>query len=73
MGSISVTEAVAISGLTPQHLRRLVKTAKVQGRQTGENGVWLVDEESLRNYLRQQRRPGPKPKGTVDSQVPNGT
>ncbi len=73
MALISITEAAKVSGLTPQHLRRLLRTAKVQGRQTCENGIWLIEEASLGEYLQQNRRPGRKPKPPIDIQVLNGT
>lgn len=57
---LSVTEASRLSGLTPQHLRRLVKEGKIDGRLAG--GVWLLDESSLKRYLAKPRRSGRPPK-----------
>lgn len=60
MADITVTEASAKCGLSPQHLRYLLKKGLVTGRKSG--GTWLLDEASLKRYLAHPRKPGPKPK-----------
>ena len=56
---ISVTEAARISGFTAGYVRRLVSTGQIEGVKLGRN--WLTTEEAIREYLKQERRPGPKP------------
>jgi excisionase family DNA binding protein len=56
---ISVTEASSRSGLSPAWVRRLVQRGEIEGVKVGRN--WLVSEAALRDYLQQDRRPGPKP------------
>jgi excisionase family DNA binding protein len=57
---ISVTEASRISGLTTSFIRRLLREGKIDGVKIGRN--WLTSKEAIREYLKQERRPGPKPK-----------
>ncbi len=57
---ISLQEAAALSGLTADHLRRLVREGQLWGKKLGRN--WITTEKSLRDYLAQDRRPGPKGK-----------
>ena len=58
---ISVTEAAALSGLTPSYLRRLLREQRLAGVKVGRD--WFTTEEALRAYLAQDRRPGPKTAG----------
>lgn len=51
MDVLSVREASQVSGFSPQHLRRLLREGKILGRLSG--GIWLVDEDSLKNYVSQ--------------------
>jgi excisionase family DNA binding protein len=53
MADITVTEASAKCGLSPQHLRYLVKKGLITGRKSG--GTWLLDEASLKRYLARPR------------------
>jgi excisionase family DNA binding protein len=57
---ISVTRASEISGLTTSYIRRLLREGRIEGVKIGRN--WLTTEETIREYLKQERRPGPKPK-----------
>ena len=57
---ISVTRAAEISGLTTGYIRRLLRNGEIEGVKVGRN--WLTTEETIRKYLDQERRPGPKPK-----------
>ena len=57
---ISVTEASQISGLTTGHLRKLLREGQIEGVKIGRN--WLTTEEAVQDYLKQEIRPGPKPK-----------
>ena len=56
---ISVTRAAEISGLTTSFIRRLLRDGRIEGVKIGRN--WLTTEEAIRQYLGQDRRPGPKP------------
>ena len=55
---ISLAEAAELSGMSQSHIRLLVRTGKILGKKIGRN--WVTTEESLRNYLATDRRPGPK-------------
>ncbi len=57
---ISVTEAAQLSGLTVSYIRRLLRNGQVEGTKVGH--TWLTSEAAIRDYLRQERHPGPKPK-----------
>jgi len=58
---ISLAEAADISGLSPGHLRLLVRRGVVWGRKLGRN--WVTTEEAVKEYVARGVRPGPKPKG----------
>ena len=60
---ITTYEASIKHGLSTSHLRRLLANGIIQGRQasiTSKSLVWLVEEKSLRRYLKKDRTPGPK-------------
>jgi len=57
---ISLQEAAEFSGLTPGHIRKLVREGQIEGVKIGRN--WLTTREALQEYLKQERRPGPKPR-----------
>jgi excisionase family DNA binding protein len=57
---ITVTEASRSSNLTPSYIRRLLRNGEIEGEKVGE--IWLTTEEALRDYLKRDRRPGPKPR-----------
>jgi excisionase family DNA binding protein len=57
---ISLAEASRVSGLSASHLRKLVREGQIKGIKVGWS--WLTTEEAVREYLKQERRPGPKPK-----------
>ncbi len=59
---ISLAEAAELCGLSSAHLRRLVREGKISGTKIGRN--WVTTEEAVREYLAQDRRPGPKPEGS---------
>ena len=59
-GLISVTEAARISGFTTSNVRKLITTGQIEGIKLGRN--WLTTEEAIREYLKTERRPGPKPR-----------
>jgi excisionase family DNA binding protein len=55
---ISLDEAAKLSGLTADHLRRLVRQGDLWGKKIGRN--WVTAEQAVREYLARDRRPGPK-------------
>ena len=55
---ITLEKAAKISGLSHDHLRRLAGQGKIWAKKIGRD--WVTTEQSLRNYLSQDRRPGPK-------------
>ena len=57
---VTLQEAVKLSGLSPNHLRRLVSEGDLWGRKLGRD--WFTTEKAVREYLARDRRPGPKPK-----------
>ncbi len=57
---ISLDQAARLSGLTADHLRRLVREGDLWGKKIGRN--WVTTEQAVREYLARDRRPGPKPK-----------
>jgi excisionase family DNA binding protein len=56
---ISLEQAARLSGLTADHLRRLVRQGDLWGKKIGRN--WVTAEQAVREYLARDRRPGPKP------------
>lgn len=59
---ITVSEAAKLSGYTPQHVRLLIRQGLINARRAG--GIWLVEASSLRSYLDNAPKPGPKPEQT---------
>ena len=61
---ITLREAAELSGLSPSHLRLLVSRGDIWGAKLGRN--WVTTAQAVREYLGQDRRPGPKPKEPRD-------
>lgn len=59
---ISLAEAAELCGLSPDHLRKLVRSGTVWGTKIARN--WVTTEVAVRSYLATERRPGPKPKAS---------
>ncbi len=59
---IPLSKAADISGLSPDHLRRLVRDGEMWGAKFGRN--WVTTVEAVRKYLARNRKPGPKPQGS---------
>ena len=57
---IPLSKAAEISGLSQDHLRRLVREGELWGTKIGRN--WVSTEKAVREYLARDRKPGPKPK-----------
>ncbi len=56
---ISTVAAAEKYQLTPSYVARLARTQVIRARKFGRD--WIIDEETLRNYTAQPRKPGPKP------------
>ena len=56
---ITLKQAAKISGLSHDHLRRLAGRGDLDAKKIGRD--WVTTERSVREYLAQDRRPGPKP------------
>lgn len=55
---LSTTEAMEQSGLSREHIQRLLRQKRVEGIKLGHD--WLVFEDSLKAFLAQPRKTGPK-------------
>ena len=55
---IPLSEASNICGLTSGHLNYLVRNNKLRGIKLGRN--WFTTREALENYLKTNRKSGPK-------------
>ena len=56
---ITTTEAAKISGYHIEHVRRLLREGQINARKWGKE--WMVDKNSLREYLEKEKKTGPKP------------
>jgi hypothetical protein len=54
---IGVTAAAVLTGLTPQHVRRLCRRGDLSADQT-PSGVWQIDESSAAGYARRRKDAG---------------
>ena len=57
---IPLAKAAEISSLSIDHLRRLAERGDIWAKKLGRN--WVTTEQSIQDYLIQDRRPGPKKK-----------
>jgi excisionase family DNA binding protein len=55
---LSTSEAMRMSGLSREHIQRLLRVGRLEGLKPGHD--WLVYEDSLKAFLAQPRKPGPK-------------
>jgi excisionase family DNA binding protein len=62
---ITVTQAAKLSGLSTGHIGRLLRDGIIPGTKPGHD--WLVKPSAVMEYLRQYRKPGPRPRGTSSS------
>ncbi len=66
------TEARKIAGFSRQHIQRLLRDKRIEGIKLAHD--WLVYEDSLKAYLAQPRKPGPKgPRNTSSKDSPEMT
>jgi excisionase family DNA binding protein len=64
---ITTKQAAKLLGLNQRHVSRLVKEGKLKGEPFGH--VYMVDENSVREYSENRPKPGPKPKATGNPQT----
>ena len=57
---ITVTQAAELAGLTSRHIRWLLQREIIAGIKPGHD--WLLKRSTVMDYLRQQRKPGPRPR-----------
>jgi excisionase family DNA binding protein len=62
---ITVAQAARRFGLSARHLSRLLHTGTIPGMKPGHD--WLVKPSAVMEYLRQQRKPGRKPRRAGES------
>jgi excisionase family DNA binding protein len=55
---ISLSTAAELSGLSPDHLRRLVREGELWGTRVSRN--WVTTAQAVKEYLARDRKPGPK-------------
>lgn len=67
---LTSAEASTISGLTRTHINDLFHRSILDAVRVGN--AWLVYEDSLRAYIAEPRKPGPKPRpnSISDSSMP---
>ena len=62
---LTTYEAHKRSGLTVGYIRQLLAKGKLKGRRaktTDATAVWLIESDSLKQFLSSVRKRGPKPK-----------
>ena len=57
---VTVAEASRQTGLSRRQLTRLLQMGVIAGRKPGRD--WLVRRSAVTTYLKEERKPGPKPK-----------
>jgi excisionase family DNA binding protein len=55
---VSVKEAAELSGYSPQYVRRIMRQGKVKAGKMGGIQEWLIDEQSLREYVKAMKSLG---------------
>jgi excisionase family DNA binding protein len=55
---LSTSEAAELSGLSREHIQRLLRQKLLEGMKLGHD--WLLFEDSLEAFLAQPRKTGPK-------------
>jgi excisionase family DNA binding protein len=55
---LSTAEASKVSGFDPTYIQRLLRQERIEGFRVG--AVWLVYEDSLKVFMAQPRKRGPK-------------
>jgi excisionase family DNA binding protein len=55
---LTVNEAAKLSGYHPEYIRQLIRDGKVNAKKFSI--VWMVDKESLLQYVKSQEKPPQK-------------
>ena len=58
---IPLNKAAELSGLSPSHIRTLIRDGEIWGDKLGGRN-WYTTEQAVREYLARGIKPGPKPK-----------
>ncbi len=56
---ISLREAAAIAGYTPDYMGQLIRSGKLPGKQVFANVAWMTTEEAVRSYVGQKKGRSP--------------
>ncbi len=56
---ISLREAAAIAGYTPDYMGQLIRSGKLPGKQVFANVAWMTTEEAVRSYVGQKKSKSP--------------
>jgi excisionase family DNA binding protein len=67
---ISTVAAAEKYKLTPSYIARLARRQTIRARKFGRD--WIIDEQALKEYLAQPRKPGPRP-NTMKKQEKSGS
>ncbi len=63
---LSTAEASAVAGVGREYIQRLLRSGRLEGIKLGHD--WLVYEDSLKAFIAQPRKPGPKTTRTKSEQ-----
>ena len=61
---ITVAQAAELAGLTTRHVRWLLQRGLLVGIKPGRD--WLLKRSTVMDYVRQARKPGPRPRDRAD-------
>lgn len=53
---ISLREAAAMSGYTPDYVGQLIRNGKLPGKQVFANVAWMTTEDAIRSYMQTKGR-----------------
>ena len=57
---LTTDQAAELSGLSPPHIRYLLRNGKMRGKKFGRD--WVTTQSAIEEYLATNPRPGRKPK-----------
>lgn len=64
---ISLREAAAMSGYTPDYVGQLIRSGKLPGKQVFANVAWMTTEDAIREYMDKKRGSSLPTKGAVSA------
>lgn len=62
--SLTTWEVAEKYRLSPSYIRLLLSKKAIKGRQAplhAKRYIWLIDEDSVKKFLKTKRTPGPRP------------